>query len=143
MDNGNGITPNAKRILWAGFMAILAEGVGFSVRSGILGDWGRQFGFTQTELGEITGGGLTGFGIIILFGALIADWIGYGRLIIFAFIMHFLSAVLTLAATPLYNSMVASNPEGAKHAAYLCLYWGMFLFAIGNGTAEAVVNPLV
>ena len=124
-------------------MAILAAGVGFSIRGGILGDWGKQFGFTQSELGAITGGGLTGFGIIILLGALIADWIGYGRLMVFAFIMHFLSAVLTLAATPLYNSMIATNPEGAKFAAYQCLYWGMFLFAIGNGTCEAVVNPLV
>src|SRR5579872_5974255 len=139
----NGISANSKRLLSAGFMAILAAGVGFSIRGGILGDWGKQFGFTQSELGTITGGGLTGFGIIILAGALIADWIGYGRLIVFAFIMHFLSAVVTLAATPIYNSMVASNPEGAKHAAYLCLYWGTFMFAIGNGTAEAVVNPLV
>ena len=143
MDNSNGTASNAKRLLFAGFMAILAAGVGFGIRGGILGDWGKQFGFTQSDLGAITGGGLTGFGIIILIGALIADWIGYGRLIIFAFIMHFLSAVLTLAATPIYNSMVASNPEGAKHAAFLCLYWGMFMFAIGNGTAEAVVNPLV
>ena len=146
MDNGNAsaaIAPNANRLLGAGFMAILAAGVGFSIRGGILGDWGKQFGFTQSDLGAITGGGLTGFGIIILLGALIADWIGYGRLMIFAFVMHFLSAVLTLAATPIYNSMHASNPEGAQHAAYLCLYWGMFLFAIGNGTAEAVVNPLV
>jgi len=53
---------NAKRLLWAGFMAILAAGVGFSIRGGILGDWGTQFGFTQTELGQITGGGLVGFG---------------------------------------------------------------------------------
>src|SRR5580698_4279312 len=114
MANGNeGITPNAKRILWAGFMAILAEGVGFGVRGGILGDWGKQFGFTLSDLGEITGGGLTGFGIIILFSALIADWIGYGRLMIFAFIMHTLSAVVTLAASPLYNSMVATHPEAA------------------------------
>lgn len=134
---------NAKRILWAGFMAILAEGVGFSVRAGILGDWGKQFGFTQSDLGEITGGGLTGFGIIILFGALIADWIGYGRLMIFAFIMHSLSAVVTLAASPIYDSMVGAHPEAAKHAAFLCLYLGMFLFAIGNGTCEAVANPLV
>jgi MFS family permease len=124
-------------------MAILAAGVGFSIRSGILADWGSQYGFTQTDLGAITGGGLTGFGVIILLGALIADKIGYGRLMIFAFIMHFISAVLTLAATPIYNSMVASNPTGAKDAAYQCLYWGMFLFAIGNGTCEAVVNPLV
>ncbi len=143
MENSTGIAPNSKRLLGAGFMAILAAGVGFSIRGGILGDWGKQFGFTQSELGAITGGGLTGFGIIILLGALIADWIGYGRLMIFAFVMHFLSAVLTLAATPIYNSMIASNPEGAKTAAYQCLYWGMFLFAIGNGTCEAVANPLV
>ena len=143
MENSNGIAPNSKRLLGAGFMAILAAGVGFSIRAGILGDWGKQFGFTQSDLGEITGGGLTGFGIIILLGALIADWIGYGRLMIFAFIMHFLSAVVTLAASPLYNSMHAANPEGAKHAAFLCLFWGMFMFAIGNGTCEAVANPLV
>src|SRR6476469_1844473 len=120
--------PNAKRLLWAGFMAILAAGVGFSIRGGILGDWGTQFGFTQTDLGNITGGGLTGFGVIILLGSLIADRVGYGKLMIFAFVMHFISAVLTLAATPLYNSMVASNPGGARTAAYQCLFWGMFLF---------------
>lgn len=143
MENSNGITPNAKRILWAGFMAILAEGVGFAVRGGILGDWMKQFGFTLSDLGKITGGGLTGFGIIILFSAAIADWIGYGRLMILAFIAHASSAVLTLAATPIYHSMVASNPEGARHAAFLCLFWGMFIFAVGNGICEAVANPLV
>ncbi len=138
-----GVTPNANRLLWAGFMAILAAGVGFSIRGGILSDWGTQFGFTQSDLGAITGGGLTGFGIIILLGALIADKVGYGKLMIFAFIMHFLSAIVTLAATPIYNSMVAADPAAAKNAAYQCLFWGMFMFAIGNGTAEAVVNPLV
>ena len=134
MENGN--SSNANRLLTAGFMAILAAGVGFSIRAGILADWGSQFGFTQTDLGNITGGGLTGFGIIILLGALIADKVGYGRLMIFAFLMHLLSAILTLAATPVFKA-------GGKDAAYQCLYWGMFLFAVGNGTAEAVVNPLV
>jgi len=139
----NGIAPNAKRLLLAGFMAILAAGVGFSIRGGILGDWGTQFGFTQGDLGKITGGGLTGFGIIILLGALIADKVGYGRLMIFAFLMHALSAVLTLAAAPLYHAKVGSDPIAARNIAYQCLFWGMFLFAIGNGTAEAIVNPLV
>src|SRR5882757_6487807 len=122
--SNDAIAPNAKRLLWAGFMAILAAGVGFSIRGGILGDWGSQFGFTQTDLGNITGGGLTGFGIIILLGALIADKVGYGRLMIFAFLMHLASAILTLAATPLFKI-------GGKPAAYQCLYWGMFLFAVG------------
>lgn len=137
-----GAAPNAKRLLLAGFMAILAAGVGFGVRGGILSDWGAAFHFTQTDLGTITGGGLTGFGVIILIGALIADKIGYGKLLVAAFTFHFLSAVITIGATPVYKSMVESNPTGAAHAAYWMLFVGTFMFAIGNGLCEAVVNPL-
>jgi MFS family permease len=128
--------PNAQRLLWAGFMAILAAGVGFAIRGGILGQWAEQYGFTQTELGAITGGGLTGFGIIILLSSLIADRIGFGTLMFAAFVMHLVSAALTLATG-------AAFAAGGKPLAFQCLFWGMFLFAIGNGIAEAVVNPLV
>src|SRR5205085_3133540 len=114
----NGITPNAKRLLWAGFMAIAAAGVGFSIRAGILGQWAEQYGFTMTELGQITGGGLTGFGVIILLSSLIADRIGYGKLMISAFLLHLLSAVLTLGAG-------AAFAAGGKPAAFQCLFWGM------------------
>ena len=127
---------NPQRLLWAGFMAILAAGVGFSIRAGILGQWAEQYGFTQTELGAITGGGLTGFGIIILLSSLIADRIGFGPLMFAAFVMHLVSAALTLATGAAYEA-------GGKPLAFQCLFWGMFLFAIGNGIAEAVVNPLV
>lgn len=130
------VATNAHRLLWAGFMAILASGVGFSIRAGILSQWAEQYGFTQTELGAITGGGLTGFGIIILISSLLADKVGYGKLMVTAFGMHLLSAVLTLATGAAYAS-------GGKPAAFQCLFWGMFLFAVGNGIAEAVVNPLV
>ena len=127
--------PNAKRLLWAGFTAILAAGVGFSVRGGILGQWAEQFGFTMTELGTITGGGLAGFGLIIIISSLLADKIGYGKLMICALILHFASAVLTLATPAFFAS-------GGKDAAYWCLFSAMFIFAIGNGICEAVVNPL-
>jgi MFS family permease len=138
MSNGgnDAAAPNAQRLLWAGFMAILAAGVGFSIRAGILRQWAVEFGFTMTELGAITGGGLTGFGIIILVGAFIADKVGYGKLMALAFFTHFVSAVLTLGAGAAFTS-------GGKGAAFQCLYWGMFLFAVGNGICEAVVNPLV
>ena len=130
-----GIAPNASRLLWAGFMAILAAGVGYSVRGGILGQWAEDFGFTMSELGAITGGGLTGFGIVIILSSLIADKIGYGKLMVTAFGLHFISAVVTLAAPAAYSA-------GGKDAAFNCLFWGMFIFAIGNGLCEAVVNPL-
>ena len=91
---------------------------------------------TQTELGAITGGGLTGFGIIILLSSLIADRIGFGPLMFAAFIMHLVSAALTLATG-------AAFAAGGKPLAFQCLFWGMFLFAFANGTLEAVANPLV
>ncbi|MFC1759637.1 sugar MFS transporter [Planctomycetota bacterium] len=128
--------PNAKRLLWAGFVAILAAGIGFSVRgASVLGAWSQDFGFTQTELGGITGGGLVGFGIVIIISSILAESVGYSRLMYFAFGTHFLSAVVTLAAPSVYAS-------AGKDATYWTLYVGMFLFAIGNGVAEAVVNPL-
>ncbi len=134
-DSSDAIAPNAHRLLWAGFMAILAAGVGYSVRAGILGQWAVQYGFTMTELGTITGGGLTGFGVVIILSSLIADKVGYGKLMLSAFVLHLISAGLTLA-TPL------AFEAGGKGAAYQCLFWGMFIFAIGNGLCEAVVNPL-
>src|SRR3954447_8458501 len=117
--------PHATRLLYAGFMAIFASGVGFSIRGGILGDWAREFGFTNVELGEITGGGLTGFGVVILLGSLIADRIGYGRLMGLAFLMHIVSAVLVFFTRPIYD-MAGST------GVYWSLFASMFLFSIAN-----------
>ncbi|MEQ9411944.1 MAG: MFS transporter [Fuerstiella sp.] len=124
---------NAKRLLWAGFMAILAAGVGFAIRGGILDNWGREYGFTQSELGVITGAGLTGFCFGIIIGGVVADIIGYGWLVIAAFGFHVLSAVVTFGP----------NAEMDKETIYQFLFWGTFLFAVANGTLEAVANPLV
>ena len=129
----DGITPNAARLLWAGFVAILATGVGFGVRGGILANWGAEFGFTGAELGAITGAGLTGFCFGIIIGGLVVDKLGYSRLIVAAFVSHALSAFVTFGAMPGQEKAVAYN----------FLYWGTFIFAIANGTLEAVANPLV
>jgi MFS family permease len=125
-----GIAPNASRLLWAGFMAILAAGVGFAIRGGIFDNWGKEFGFTATQLGAIGGAGFTGFCFGIIIGGVIVDKIGYGKLVVLAFATHVLSAFVTFAA---------STPENA----YQFLTWGMFIFAFANGTLEAVANPLV
>ena len=56
------IAPNANRLLWAGFAAILAAGVGFAIRGNILNIWSAEFGFTGLETGLINGAGFTGSG---------------------------------------------------------------------------------
>lgn len=127
---------NQFKIFLASFLMIFTTAIGFSVRNSILKDWGSQFGFTQYELGLITGGGLVGFGIIIIIGSFFLDTVGYKKILMLAFLAHILSAVVTLSASVVFKS-------AGKDAAYNCLYWGSFLFAIGNGLCEAAVNPLV
>lgn len=124
------VAPNAQRLLWAGFMAILAAGVGFAIRGGIFDNWSAAYSFTSTQLGAIGGAGFSGFCFGIIIGGVLCDKIGYGKLVATAFLLHVLSAVVTFGA---------STPENA----YGMLYWGMFLFALANGCLEAVANPLV
>src|SRR5579864_6834405 len=78
-------------LFWASFFTLIAAGMGFAIRGDILSDWGKDFGFTQTELGIITGQGLAGFGITIIFFSFFADVVGYGKLMIVAFLLHALS----------------------------------------------------
>ena len=125
-----GSVPNAKRLLWAGFWAIFAAGVGFAIRGGIFANWSADYGFTAGQLGEIGGAGFTGFCFGIIIGGVIVDKIGYGWLVVVAFLFHILSAFVTFGA---------STPENA----YDYLKWGMFIFALANGVLEAVANPLV
>lgn len=132
MSNGidSGIVPNAKRLLWAGATAIFAAGMGFGIRGGIFDNWGAEFGFTATQIGLIAGAGLTGFCFGIIIGGVICDKVGYAKLVIAAFAFHIISAFVTFGA---------STPQNA----FQMLTIGMFIFALANGTLEAVANPLV
>ncbi len=87
-------------------------------------------------LGTITGGGLVGGGITIILFSTVTDRLGYKAILMLAFLLHVLSAVVTLAATPIYAAF-------GQTATYNCLYWGMFMFSFANGLCETAINPLV
>jgi MFS family permease len=129
----NGIASNAKRLLWAGFFAILAAGIGFAIRGAIFNDWVAKFNFTGLEIGLINGAGFTGFCFGIIVGGIIVDKVGYGKLVAAAFLAHVLSAFVTFGAS---DGM-------ATKTAFVYLWSGTFIFAVANGTLEAVANPLV
>src|SRR5262245_12287146 len=124
---------NDKWLFWASFLTLIAAGMGFSIRADILGDWASQFGFTQFDLGEITGMGLVGFGITIIFFSFFADLVGYGKLMVIAFLLHVLAVLLTLAAPYAFEHY-------GKDAAFKLLFYGAFSFSLANGTCEAVIN---
>ncbi len=131
--SSEGSTPNAKRLLFAGFMAILAAGIGFALRNGLTGEWKTLFRFTDGQVGLIGGAGFSGFCFGIIFGGIVVDKIGYGKLVTAAFALHVLSAIVTLSPAPNVSQATAFN----------LLFCGSFIFALANGTLEAVANPLI
>src|SRR5205085_1884760 len=75
--------------------------------------------------------------------SLIADRVGYKALMVLAFLLHVSSAIVTFAATPIFDALGGRESSSAQDAAFQCLYWGAFLFSLGNGVCESVINPLV
>src|SRR3954468_1097137 len=134
-DSPGGGRINQRSIFFASFMTLVAAGMGFSINGGILADLGTQFGFTKSDLGAITGGGLAGFGLTIIFFSFFADRVGYKPLLIGAFLLHLLSVVMRVSATPIFAA-------SGKDAAYTMLYAGAFVFSLANGLCEAAINPL-
>ena len=126
---------NRQRLLIAGILTLIAAGIGFAVRGGLLDIWSQKYGFTMTELGQITGGGLLGFGLVILVAGMLIDSVGYKNLMVIALFCHVVSAVMLFGATPIFNA-------AGKPAVYQLLFWSAFVFAVGNGICEAVINPL-
>ncbi len=130
MDNGQ----RDMKLFWTCFISLIATSFGFIVRATIMDDWAKQFGLSETQKGEIFGVGLWPFAISIVLFSLIIDKIGYGLALGFAFICHAGFIVIVIAAP----SLVENGANG-----YWVLYLGSFIGALGNGTVEAVINPVV
>lgn len=129
MSHSNGGAPSEsvdKLLFWGCFMALIATAFGFIVRALIIGDLAADFNLSETEKGQILGVGLWPFALSIVLFSLVIDKIGYGKAMVFAFVCHAASAILTISAKN-----------------YEMLYWGNFIAALGNGTVEAVINPVV
>ena len=115
-----------QRLFLGCFIALVATAFGFAVRGAVLGDWATQFGLTEEQKGIISGAGLYPFAISIILFSLIVDRIGYGTAMVFAFIGHITSTLLTIFAP-----------------SFEVLYVATFLYALSNGVVEAVINPVV
>lgn len=135
-----------RRLFVGSFFALVATAFGFVIRTQILDDWRTQFNLSDTQIGTLNGVGLFPFAITIILFSLIVDRIGYGRTMIFAFVCHTASAIITMCAPLALVTDPAASAEQIAHGkeiGYWLLYIGTFVLALGNGTVEAVVNPVV
>lgn len=137
-------TVNRSRLFNGCIVSLVATAFGFAVRGSILENWRTEFQLTGEQIGYLQGAGLFPFAISIILFSLIIDKLGNGVSMAIAFTLHVLSAVVTLAA-PFMLADPGASPEAtlAGHkAGFIMLYVGTFIFALGNGTVEAVVNPV-
>jgi MFS family permease len=116
---------NRTRLFVACIISLIATSFGFVVRGYLVGGWAQEFNLTQGQVGAIQGAGLFPFALSIVFFSLIVDRIGYGRCMAFAFTGHVVSAIITMTA-----------------GSFQQLYIGTLIFALANGTVEAVINPV-
>jgi len=116
---------NKNRLFAACILSLVTTAFGFIVRAMLLNTLGVEFELSESQKGALQGAGLFPFALSIIFFSLIIDRIGYGRAMAFAWVLHVLSAIITIAA-----------------GSYTALYIGTFLFSLANGTVEAVVNPV-
>jgi MFS family permease len=135
---------NRQRLFVGCVVSLVATAFGFAVRAAILENWRTEFNLTQEQIGYLLGAGLFPFAISIILFSLIIDRLGNGVSMAIAFTLHVLSAIITLAA-PLALADAGSSPDAilsGQKAGFALLYIGTFTFALGNGTVEAVVNPV-
>ena len=115
-----------KMLFWGCFIALITTAFGFILRVFLMDGWKVEFNFTETEKGALFGVGLWPFAISIIIFSLIIDKIGYKTAMFFGFACHIISLIMTVTAQ-----------------SYDALYWANFVVALGNGTVEAYINPVI
>ena len=134
---------NRKTLLIASFLTLVAAGMGFATR-GAAGPAWAAMGIDSGNFGMIMGYGFLGFGFVIFFGGIIVEFLGYKKLLLLSVILHFISAIMILAAPSMYDGWVETvSAEDATSNLISLLKYSVLLFSICAGLYEAVINPLV
>lgn len=122
---GEAGSTGANRLFFACFVSMFATSFGFMVRALLLNDFGVIFNLSEAQKGAIQGAGLFPFAISIVLFSLFIDRIGYGKIMVFAWLGHVCGTILMI---------FSKNFE--------MLYAGTLILALANGAIEAVVNPV-
>ena len=126
-----------KRAIFIGcFIALLTTAFGFITRVFLVDTWSVAFDLNPAQAGRLMGIGIWPFFVAIIFFSLLIDRIGYKVAMIFAFIGHMTWGIMGYLA---YQNLQSGDID----TAYSLLYWGSLVFALGNGTVEAFINPVV
>jgi MFS family permease len=131
----NGSDKPSQLLFWGCFIALITTAFGFVGRMFLIPTWAAEFGLDPAQAGRLAGIGIWPFAVSIILFSLVIDKIGYRIAMVFAFLGHVIWACMGVGA----YFVKADDPE----LAFSLLYWGSLILALGNGTVEAFINPVV
>ncbi len=120
---------NRDRLFLGSCFSLISTSVGFAVIGAIMGPLKGQFALSNEEVGYIGGAAIWGFTISIFVLGPLCDALGMKNLMRFAMLCHIGGALIMIFTT--------------QSAAFWMLFFGALILSFGNGTVEAVCNPLI
>ncbi len=127
---------NDTLVFWGCFIALVTTAFGFITRMFLIGTWSSEFGLDAPQAGRLAGMGVWPFAVSIIGFSLIIDRIGYKTAMVISFFGYLAWSVMGVSA-------YFVSQGGNKELAFQLLYWGSLILALGNGTVEAFINPVV
>ena len=115
------------------FIALVTTAFGFIVRMFLINEWADEFSLDPAEAGRLAGIGIWPFALSIIGFSLFIDRIGYKVATLMAFAGHIIWTIMAVSAFFVED----------KETGFRLLYWGSLVLALGNGTVEALINPVV
>lgn len=136
---------NSQRVFWGCFIALITTSFAFVTRMILCdGQFKDDFALNDVTVGALKGAGIWPFGVSIILFSLIIDKIGYRVAMFFSFACYAIYLVLACMAYAAIqgelqgDALVAAQKTGLN---YLTI--GSIILALGNGTVEAFINPVV
>ncbi len=135
-------------LFWGCFIALVTTSFAFITRAFMVNIpdlWPADFGLDPVQAGQLFGAGIWPFAISIILFSLVIDRIGYRFAMIFSFVCYAGYVILALTAYAIVKKegLQGEELEAARALAYKFLYAGSVVCALGNGTVEAFINPVV
>lgn len=125
-------------LFWGCFIALITTAFGFITRMFLLDDPAitqELLNLDEAEVGIFKGIQIWPFAVSIILFSLVIDKVGYKFSMVFAGVSQVIWAIMGI-----YGLNVADqNPDLAKSL----IFWGGLILALGNGTVEAFINPVV
>ncbi len=135
-------------IFWGCFIALVTTAFAFITRTFMINTqsmWPADFNLDKVQAQELFGAGIWPFAISIILFSLVIDKIGYRVAMIFSVVCYSVYAVLALMAYAAVNveGLTGEALANAQANGLSLLTIGSIILALGNGTVEAFINPLV